>query len=465
MIVSPFLQTGMNGDVGSGYIVYLGAFPNVDGVDEEITWTKMEEYSKRTFRINPKPNGILTVPYPPPTDHTNKRLHKSIIIPTELTRASMGEDDLKGIISTTLSYGSSNLKVYKMDPRLSPGECIICTYYNEDGYKRMVRISPVAYNWREAVRGNNSNMFNQFVNLTSYALNKTGFSYNVFSEDWTGIFNGNSANVYTHDQLFSSIGSPTQQQMREFITQKVPIYDENDRFLYFEDNFRYANLDNDTPVVFKDNPVGDYTVLTSEIIRKKVINLVSRVETSKRRDSRDIIISNIALNFAFAVPLAYFPTAIGFYTKFIDLRQETINYLTSNFLRFKSIPSISKKEKGPRLVDPGLVDNEENKNSKRALSRLSDLQEFTGRIDSQQRKTLNMAGKVLVRIFKASVDNIQKNSNFQKAGKKLSPIDLAKSNLSNFIYKERGNSLYSLMIAIERLTYRESNEEETKEEE
>lgn len=438
MIVSPHLQTGMNGVVGSGYIVYLGAFPNADVASTPPTWTDLPKYRDRFTSVSARGKHGLVVPYAPPTDYSKEETPRILIIPTSISVATgFGLDEIQSLVGTILSFGSSDLREYPKDPRLSGGECVVCTYITKEGFTRMVRISSVAYMWREAMQGSNPNRFNRFCTLTSYALGaNSGLTPNVAGKTWAELFNGNVSNVYTEEQLFPRIGHPSFQEVSILIGT--------------EDKPTFANASsNEDPIIVAST--GVTTPITLEIITATIRSLAERQRLLKGRDARDITISNIFLSYVLSVPLVHIPDVIRFYVNFVNLRETTVSYLTTNFAAFKAIPTPGQKP------TPGFCDNEIAGGGQR----LSDFPEFStespSRDGSAKTRKLNTAGMVVMRIFTGAVVDFEKKFTAARGSNaSLTRLMMAQNNLRNFINKERGPSLYSLMMSVRRIVAKAS---------
>jgi len=151
LIVHPSLQLVSKADIGQGYMIYLG-------VDQ--MWTsETSPYDPDLVDWNyVSLSGVsrdLNVVRQNPTQYIYEQPYLN-----------------KDQADHHLTYGwiDPNLVSQPQDPRLSFGEFIIMTLYQEGVIVKQFRIYSAAYSWRQQIRNDNPNLKNQFYALTTDAL-------------------------------------------------------------------------------------------------------------------------------------------------------------------------------------------------------------------------------------------------------------------------------------------------------
>jgi hypothetical protein len=418
ILVHPVLQTGTNFPIGKGFLVYLGAVSNETG--DFLTSTPNTVYGswigdRNITALMEAKSGVLS----DLSEYPLKDVEGSIVFPGQVSTRASNEDELENrsqtildALNKTLTVGYSGISEEGFarikDPRLLPGEAVMCRY-TEGGVRKMLRITPVSANWRVAVINNNPNKYHEFVSKYSYALPSKSEEIvptvpDSEALDLITIFNGMSDNVYSHSQLFPLIATPTALELDDFISR----------------------------VASGELTVRDYsTVLRLNCeINPKVVEPKTLKEAMDpnplTRDLRDQKFSNIAMCFILAT--APGTGSESFYTRFLTERQVVIDELCSKYLTFKMIEGIPSRK--------GYVDYENDAAAGRQVppeSKLSDLLAYF------KGSSLNPGGKALLRIFNTSAFGASKAANVRKR------LEYACTNLIGLMLKEYGPSLFSII--------------------
>ena len=413
MLVHPSLSVGSRLNIGDGYLVYLGnQYNNHSLTNNPISLPDDFETEPFLKNIDIYNIGIIGsdgkkhAPYREPSKKDEKTM---IISPTYLDASDVD------VWNTILMSGASPYSpsdFLDVDPRLTQGETLICTYTSVSGHKRMIRISPVASNWRVAIMDNNPNRYNQFVRDYTYTLSqKLEVVPTDSGDDWSKIFNGISKKIYTYDQLFPLVATPTLEELKR---------------------------------------------LKTELLEATTFELPCTMPdyfTSKSLDDQDLKLRNIASCFILATPPSHIIDSIGFYENFITQRNLVISELVDNFLKYKAIPN---KTGVIDRVNWGLIDNEVNDSKGEKLSQLKLPKNDDGKdaIQIFSKKTkdgsykLNLAGIRLVNIFTEAVKHATKVQPKTKDGHPKSLLAVCRNNINNLLIREHGESLYSIMTAV-----------------
>lgn len=396
MIVNGRLMSSSKLNVGYGYLLYLGYLINDPNKNYNINIHPhvASRFSTAQFKgINEDGYEEFCAPQPPPTNDQNNIIIKPTILSNEH----------RHIANILLISGYSGYYIddlLDVDPRLTPGESILIKFKENDKFK-MIKLSSVAYEWRKAITQSNSNLYFIFFNHYSQIFNNYFKKLNKqpsrpdsnllelgtpltpgFNDELVKVFNGNPKNLYTYTQLFPYLATPTIEELKRYKQSLL-----EDPLIYFMPEY--------------------FTILDTRT-------------NSKAHD--DLKIRNIAANILLAAPIAYVLDAVDFYEKFLQEKNDVINYLVDNYLLFKSINS----------AFGGLIDNEKN----RISPKLSDYNFFM-KMDKQE---LNVAARALIRLYEGS---------FQETNKrKPGSLDDYKQSLRNFLNKEFGVSLYNIIQAI-----------------
>lgn len=225
LLCDPFLMNECRMEVNTGFAVFLKTFilNNIKGVCHcgSSDFPEIEDYSD--ISIHPK-NFLENSKFYKPTsgNNLNPPEKETIVI---LPNISLEE------ANNILYRGYSKLNdesIGKLDPRLRPGESIICHY---NGGKSMCKITPKCAEWRTSILGNNSDSYNRFFKLTdsipkNYPQDKT---LRKFEEK-------------TYEELFPILGYPSATEL-ENIAADLYVTILND-----EDNYsvkKYNEIDDD----------------------------------------------------------------------------------------------------------------------------------------------------------------------------------------------------------------------------
>lgn len=420
MLVHPNLSIASRLNVGTGYIVYLGHRENNQPMGDEILSLPDNYETVSHFNLS-QPNihtmkyvdidGNPCAPYhDPPTEETMG----FVVTPTMMTEKQ------RNIANIIMTVGDSSYSVedFKdIDQRLTQGESLIVNYTDAHGYGRMIRVSPIAHNWRLAIMSGNFNRYNQFIIDYTYALKQpldkdrpTPSSSN--ETDLLRVFDGTPDKVYTYEQLFPSVATPTKEELLQF----------------------------------KEEIATDFNVPAS----------LPDYFTREFKNDTDSMTRNIVACFILAAPPNYVIDVIGFYPRFIADRAAMMSEFLNNFTKYKDIYNTA----DPRTW--GLIDNQENNGPGEKLSQLKLPKTPEGKDAPQpfskkekDKYVLNQAGKRIVAIFNQALkyadEALAKGQVIKYPdGKPVARIDILKQNLIVLLDREKGISLYSIMTAVKK---------------
>lgn len=424
MLVHPDLAIASRLNVGRGYIVYLGhQYNNVALGDENLdlgdsyeTEPHMDESKVKFYTIKAMNEaGQPCAPYRPPS--TEKDLGLSVK-PTFLTAKDL---NVANIILTVGDSGYQMEDFNNVDQRLTQGESLIVSYTDQHGYGRMIRVSPIAHNWRLAIMNGNFNRYNEFVIDWTYALRLPLDNQHPHPTHPSGshlglVFNGAPDKVYTYDQLFPVLATPTRDELQRF----------------------QRDVATQIPFVL---PCTMPSYFTNEF---------------DKGASPDILMRNIASCFILAAPPNHVIDSMSFYSRFISQREFMMNEFLQNFTKYKALYNNPK--------DPskwGLVDREMYKATGEKLSVLTlpktaegkDAPQPFSKKEKGGTYALNLAGKRIMDIFTQAIkyaDEAERTGRTTKdpKGLPLPRIDILRNNLITLLNREKGMSLYSIMIAV-----------------
>jgi hypothetical protein len=423
MLVHPDLAIGSRVNVGKGYIAYLGyRYNNVKLNDQELKFNddyELQPNLSETIRFATtttiNTDGKPCAPYRPPT--TDKDLGY-ILKPTSMTAKDLN------IANLIMNVGDSSYSLEDMqqiDPRLTQGESIIMTYTDQFGYGRMIRISPIAHNWRLAVMGGIPNRYNRFVIYWSYALRQPldNLYPNATYPNGTAlstVFNGSPEKVYSYDQLFPILATPTKEELERF----------------------QKDVATSTPFVLPCTMPDYFT------------------NAFTKDAPPDVLMRNIAACFILAVPPNHVVETIGFYPKFLAQREFMINELVNNFQKYKALYNNNKDSSKWGLVDREIYKAAGEKLSFLTFPKTAEGKETPQPFSKKEKGgvyVLNLAGKRIVDVYSQAIkyaDEAERTNRWPKddKGMPLPRLTVLKNNLVILLNKERGMSLYSMLIAV-----------------
>lgn len=412
MTVDPDLQIASRFDIGLGHLVYLGHITNDfndDSVEleQEASTDWFETFKSRgeILRLSSTTEGgDFVFPSCPPTD--DRSVGRQIVIPATLTL---------GDIDRVLTFGSSRMsrdQVAGWDPRLRPGEAVIVHFVDAvTGTNSVVRVCSLAHNWRTAIGNNKPNRYNQFVTYYSMVLPAYVKGLTPTYPDDTPlaeVFNGRQGCVFSYDQLFPRVASPTPEVMLQLAHR------------------------------LEANPVD----LATQVYDWAAEPHPDTTARRGHRDPRDVNFSNIAVCVLMGVPYSFILEAANYYPTFTEQRDTVISFLGKNFSKFKGIHP---PQGMPGRFTPGWVDYETS--PVRGKEKLSDFPAF------RDVKTggLNFCGQVLMRLFGAAAAFVATrvaNGDHMRNGRVLPTFALGSDNLRNLINKEQGASLYAVLVGV-----------------
>jgi hypothetical protein len=288
-----------------------------------------------------------------------------------------------------LVYGASESEPQE-DPRLNRGEAVIVSFVDQATYeRRTIRLCSLAYNWRTAVNNNNPNHWNQFIRYYSMVLPRVPPPTHPEGTDLNVVFSGQQDELYTYNQLFPRLPVSAVGRLEKLSVDEIPSYD----------------LDH---------------VVAEEVLKPDEGFSSFPVESNPRQAAFD----NIAACMALAVPHSKIKRATKYMSEFVTLRSKVMMYLGRNFKDFKGV-------RGGRFYAPGYVDN----------GTLKDFKPF-----ANPDGTYNLGGETLVRLFNAAALGAERA--IASGTDQRPPFAIASANLSGFIYKERGPTLYALLNSV-----------------
>ncbi len=466
MLCHPALCAGSRCPIGDGYLVYLGyQVNNLDMAEVSVlvgsepyeTVSALQNGVANLTARNVKPfdsEGKVCPPVHPGSKKDDPNNFGFIVASTwvqsdkETTLEQVEALANKILIAGYSAYEPEDFD--DVDPRLTQGESLIVAYSDAGGNRRMIRLAPVASNWRIALMDNTANRYHTYVCYYSYcfpAYAATKYDPTTPGENWVKVFNGNES-VYSYEQLFPYCATPTGEEFRNW-------------HLELSD----GTFENGCPAF-----IPDY--FTRDDIKDE------DSEGPNATKWRDLVMRNIACCLIQAAAPSAFLETILFYGRFISDLDTTINELCTNYTQYKSPLSSN----GETLLEaPGLVDNELGKGSgpklseviitvasEHGMSKVPVFSKKEKKPDQTTQLVLNPAGKALMRLFVESAKHaVTLSIKAHLAEKQTAPsrgrgrgvpkmpsvhvttmIKFCRTNLENLLRKEHGDTLYSVMIAV-----------------
>lgn len=400
MLVDVDLQIASRYPIGDGFMVYLGAISN-SGSGQIVPPVQHESFV-------PLPKGQIPI-----TGKDGTHAPKTIFT------ASSSHVDFEGAANILLNgYG----KGYDLgDPRLSPGEAIVCHFQDADtGSASIVHINSLGYNWRTSLVNNNPNHRFQMISYYTYVLNSWSRKLKPTHPDGTDlklVFNGEQEKTYTHGQLFPNVCTLT------------------------DEEFARLALDVDA-LLDAPGPLADrFHAVEGSIL--KAIEIARRSAPSPHRDGREVKFSNIAMCVVLGFPISHIGNLCQYFHTFVSQRDQTIAAITGNIDgvdRYAVFYEHCSKDTLWEL-DPEFGTKEKESRAANILKRVviqahthADRRYGQGEMSrGRGRGGRGRGGRGYQPQVRLSLDHLRRD------------------NVRNLLMKEAGNTLYSLMTSISRM--------------
>lgn len=403
-LVHPSLVVASRLSIGNGYIIYSGS---VENNSKEISncekTSHLPKFKKIMSSILHNGEEKDIIPIPEPT--TN---------PSEIYEISTIKNNVLTFLNQILVIGYTNedfVKVKMMDKRIIPGESVILSYIDNDKIIYL-KINSIAYNWRSIFSNKTNNRYQRFIEQYSYTSVKyrDSIDQKTSKMDLLKVFNGYDNKIYTFEQLFPKLNSPTDEE-----------------FIKYTEELKKDNFINGCPT-FLPSYFHPY------------------VESSDPFN----IMRNIACSFIIAASPSNIVEISTFYKRFKDDFINLQQQICDHYLIFKSPLNVD----GTFLSEAGLVDCEVNRSSGLKLSEIIiENPIFSKKEDLGTciRYKINLAGHSLVRIYNQSA--IYASSNYKRRFRNKNPtldqmLIYCKESIKYLLKNEHGNTLYSMMVAM-----------------
>lgn len=403
----------------SGWLVFLQAFQNMEmpaNPDPNVEWTpKWKPITQQPATYIQNEDGSITdvAPVPPPVSVADG----TIYIATKFGAATDSKEDpghYIRIVNMLLKSGYSRLSSEEIskrttNPILWPGEALVATLPSG----QTVKIASPAYQWRNAVCGDEPNRYFHFCQLAEYAVVGNDTKVPGPMTDFSA-FDGTPKD-WSYASLFPYLGAPSAEEFTSLGDQMI-----------------------------RD---GIFWTPPTNVSKPEEAKLY---EPGPNRQINLYRLANIALCYMMAVPCNYKVEVAGyssekgpvngFFARFLEERKLVSDIMVNDFLRY-----------------------EEDINTGNIL--INDL--FSKSVKGEKRRVLNAAGKTIERWVKqarlhASKPKAEapKRGRGGKAvpsrGKKVSEdteLRSAKQNIRGLVLREKGGSLYAV---IQKLLKKES---------
>jgi hypothetical protein len=311
---------------------------------------------------------------------------------TIFTTGSLKFDQVKKI----LGHDEGERHLVNYDKRLVESGSVMCHYTDENGVSWILRLSSIAAQWRIAMYNNSANRLHQFYTMYTMLNNqKPKDPTHPVGTPHDKVFASNSEDVvYSTDQLLPMICCPTEEQ-----------------FKILTANFEAIRSNGKT---FGEKQHADMDIM-QELMK------VAIATKDDKRHSLDKQLANLVMCFLFSSPFEHRLEASKYYSHLVDGRNKVINTIVSKEGGVDRFKLFTDNIETLGNVDPVFVKHK----------------------DGAPTDTHSKAANHVKRLVSSVVSYTERNHKGDDATKEMA----MKRNLRTLVYKERGDSLYTLVKA------------------